>query len=107
MSFAEVVDPLLHYKKQNEIIAMGAERYTRTLQLLFKNVFQGGFMSGQEPETNPWVKMIGLVLAHDYYRSVIDDPDSLPGDAERAQDGLFEEEKLKQELLFSDAQTNA
>ena len=93
---AEVVDPLLNYKKQNKFIAMGAERYSKDVHLGMKNIFQDGYMAGQMP-SNPWERLIELVLAHDYYLSVTQDPESL--EYARAQAALMEEQKLMRRLI--------
>lgn len=93
------VDPTLHWKNQNEVIASGAERFVSSVDLLFKNLYQGGFMAGQTPVKNPTQRYVMLVLEHDRNLEVAQDEGVYPGDRKRAQDALIQEEDLKQQLL--------
>ena len=93
------VDPTLHWKQQNEVIAAGAQRFRDSVNLLFKNLYQGGFMAGQTPVRNPTQRYVMLIMEHDRNVEVAENPDVYPGDRKRAQAALLEEEDLAKQLL--------
>ena len=93
------VDPTLHWKEQNEVIAAGAERFKNSVGLLWKNLCQGGFMAGQMPVPNLTQRYLLLAIEHDRNEEVAANPDVYAGDRKRAQDALFQEEDLAKQLL--------
>lgn len=95
----EPVDPLLHWKLQKEVVEMGARRFAETLEMYFKNGYQDGYLAGQEPVVDRMERW--AILAQEYQRNkaVAEDPAVFPGDAKRAQDAVFEEKQLRQELF--------
>ncbi len=93
------VDPTLHWKQQNEVIEAGAQRFKDSVTLLFKNLYQGGFMAGQTPVKNLTQRYVMLVMEHDRNTEVAADEGVFPGDRKRAQAALFEEEDLAKQLL--------
>ncbi len=95
----DYVDPTLHWKNQNEVVASSVRRFKSSMSLLFKNFYQGGYFAGQTPVRNPTQRYILLVMEHDRNVEVAANPDVFPGDRKRAQDALIQEEDLAKQLL--------
>ncbi len=95
---AEVVDLILSSETQNEISEMAVVHYEETVNLLFRNLYQNGLLAGQV--TLPRMQRLSdLMREHDRNLDVATDAEVYPGDAKRAQDALFEEVQLGQEVL--------
>ena len=100
---ASVRDPILDPEVQNEISEMAVKHHEDSVRLLFQNLWPNGYMAGDEQITDKIDKLMALMARHDENLSVVLDETALPGDQERAQQELFEEETLKNEMFANRA----
>lgn len=93
------IDPILKYSVQNEISKMATQHYEESVNLLFRNLYQGGYLAGESPMLNRMERLATLKLEHDRNLDVATDVTVYPGDAVRAQAAIFEEFTLGKELF--------
>lgn len=94
-----VREPIMAPERQNRITEMTVKHFEDSLRLIIQNLFPNGFMAGQEKELDTVKRLRTLMGTHDRNLTVILDPQSFPGDKQRSQAELFEEEELKREVF--------
>ncbi len=96
-----VYKPTLDPDFQNELTEHTTEHYEDTLRLLMQNLYPNGYGVGEQPETDKLARFQQLLSERETNMLVATAPPEQvnAGDAARAQNSLFELEKLRQELF--------
>lgn len=96
-----ILDPVLDPDFQNELTQMAVQHYRESLRLLLTNLYPRGYTTGQvDPaKEDKMERLQSLMQDHERNVAVVMDPTALPGDAARANQGLVEEEKLREEVF--------
>ena len=97
---SSIRDPIFDADVGNSMIERLDQRFEDGLELILGNVYQkDGRMAGDEEIIDKIDRFVYYADRHDENLDVVLDPTALPGNQERSQRELLQEEELKQEML--------
>ena len=94
----EVLDATLDPDYLHGILEEALAELKLDTKMVLKSLYPRGYRVGQQPETDRRLKFIDLIMKKQELEAIAANPESLPGDADRAQMELFELEELTREL---------